>query len=332
LSRAVFGRPARVDRPCRIAETSIGRDALRRVKREKTRRPVKWPTIVLTHWRAWGITPARRRTLSALSRLIVPGGVMDYADYVRQINFRLFQPETPRPAGFQSLNRLARKAGIHLEMWMTTLPEEQAAMQQRLDHICRLRHRSTFAIGAIINRGVDQLPAGQAFLGLGTGCGFSLLAAMADHPDRHCIGVGRLDKSPAVERTYRRRFEARKSPWHAFHSRSFRDYLIHAHERAIGYCSCAGLRTYADQFDALRLVEPFLSDNGFVLLNDANLPEIRQAISDFTEAASFEYATILDIQTPRSGHPTFWNGVALLQRGLRKAISLPVADRARRAA
>jgi hypothetical protein len=286
----------------------------------------------LTGWRAWGITPARRRELSALFRLLVPGGVMDYADYVRQIHFRLFQPETPRPAGFQSLNRLARKAGIHLEMWMTALPDEQAEMQQRLDHICRLRHRSTFAIGAIINRGVDQLPPGQAFLGLGTGCGFPLLAAMADHPDRHCIGVGRLDRSPAVERAYRRRFESRKSPWHAFYPRGFRDYLTHVHQRPIGYCACAGLRSYEDQFDALRLVEPFLVDCGYVFINDANSPEIRRAISDFLAAGLFEYATVFDIRTPRSGHPTFWNGVVLIQRGHRKAIVLSPPERPRRAA
>ncbi|HTI51351.1 MAG TPA: class I SAM-dependent methyltransferase [Planctomycetaceae bacterium] len=257
---------------------------------------------------------------------------MDYADYVRQINFRLFQPETPRPAGFQALNRLARKAGIHLEMWMTALPEDQAAMQQRLRRVCRLRHRSTFAIGAMINRGVEQLPLGQVFLSLGVGYGFPLLAGMAGHRDRHCIGVDSFHRRPATQGSFLKRFARRKSPWHEFHARGFRDYLTHVHQGAIGYCVCDGLAAYEDQFDALRLIEPFLANDSFVLIEDANSPEIRRAIADFLTAGAFEYRVVLDVRTPRSGHPTFWNGVLLLQRGSRKALALSASGRERRAA
>ena len=35
-------------------------------------------------------------------------------------------------AAFGALHKLARRAGIQLEMWMTALPEEQHEMQQRL--------------------------------------------------------------------------------------------------------------------------------------------------------------------------------------------------------
>ena len=58
---------------------------------------------------------------------------MEVADYVKNINLRLLKPETPRPSGFRALNNLARRAGIHLEMWMTRLPEDQDAMQRRLE-------------------------------------------------------------------------------------------------------------------------------------------------------------------------------------------------------
>ena len=59
-------------------------------------------------------------------------GAMDLAEYVQKISFRLLTPATPRPSGFRALNNLARKAGFHLEMWMTRLPDEQEVMQNRL--------------------------------------------------------------------------------------------------------------------------------------------------------------------------------------------------------
>lgn len=247
---------------------------------------------------------------------------MDYADYVRQISFRLLQPETALRPAFRALSRLTRKSGIDLEMWMTRLPEDQGAMQRRLRRVCRLRRRSTFAIGAIINRGVAQLPAGQVCLCLGVGHGFPLLAAMAGNRDQVCIGVDRPRKSPEG---FLDRFSRWKGASHEFHEVDFRDYLMNRHRGSIGFCTCNGMRTYEDQFDALRLIEPFLADGGRVLIDDANRPDVRRAAGDFLAASPFEYGTLLDVQTPKRGHPTFWNGVLLLQRGARRAESVPRA-------
>ena len=104
---------------------------------------------------------------------------MDFAEYVQKISFRLLQPTTPRPSGFRALNNLARNAGIHLEMWMTRLPEEQEEMQIRLADVCNVPRMSTFAIGAIINRAVAQMSVGHAYLNIGVWNGFTLLAGMA---------------------------------------------------------------------------------------------------------------------------------------------------------
>ena len=97
---------------------------------------------------------------------------MDVAEYAQTISFRFLQPATPRPSGFRALNHLARKAGIHLEMWMTRLPEAQEEMQARLTDVCKGPRMSTFAIGAIINRAVAQMSADAVFLtGLSSGKG-----------------------------------------------------------------------------------------------------------------------------------------------------------------
>jgi hypothetical protein len=257
---------------------------------------------------------------------------MEYADYVRQIKFRLFQPDSSSPAGFQALSRLSRKAGIDLETWITALPDEQEQMQRRLRRICRLRHRSTFAIGALINRGVAQLQPGQAFLCVGVGEGFPLFAAMAGHRRTTCVGVDSFSRHPASREQFLDRFDRWRSPHHAFYQRDFREYLTRIHQRPLGFCTFHGLRTYDDQFDALRLCEPFVAEGGLILVNDLNRVEIRRAAHDFLASATCRYHVLLEVETPRSGHPTFWNGVLLLARGERKALLIPPQAEERRAA
>ena len=257
---------------------------------------------------------------------------MDYADYIRQISFRLLQPETPRPTGFRALNKLARKAGLHLEMWMTRLPEDQEKMQRRLRRVCQLKRCSTFAIGAMINRGVGRLRPDQVYLNLGVGAGFSLFAGMAGHRRKQCIGVDTFTSKPSSKERFLRRFDRWKSPRHEFHELEFRRYLSDVHRGPIGFCVCDGLRVYQDQYDALRLVEPHLTEGGVVLLDDTNWVDVNRAVADFMAHSPFEYRILLDVHTARSGHPTFWNGVMVLERRERKAVIVPFATRERRAA
>lgn len=257
---------------------------------------------------------------------------MEYADYVRQISFRLLKPETPRPTGFRALNQLARKAGFHLEMWMTQLPEGQEQMQRRLRRVCRVKRCSTFAIGAIINRGVDRLTPAQAYLNIGVGSGFSLFAGMAGHRRQPCIGVDSFSQHAKTKARFLKRFERWKSPRHEFHELDFRKYLGEVHHGSIGFCTCDGLKTYQDQYDALRMLEPHLAEGGIVLLDDTNWEDVNRAVANFLVDSPFEYRVLLDIHTPRSGHPTFWNGVILLERRERKATSVPFVPAERRAA
>jgi hypothetical protein len=244
---------------------------------------------------------------------------MDYAEYVRKISFRLLQPDAPRPAGFRALNRFASRVGVPLEMWMTALPEGQSRMQRRLRRVCRLKRRSTFAVGALINRGVAQMPAGQVYLALGVGGGFPLFAGMAGHRDRYCIGVDPLTGPGPRRESFLRQFVRWRGPRHDFHELDGLDYLRHVHRGTIGYCVCGGRRDYPAQLALLRALERHLGDSAAILIEDANRPEQRRAALDFVETSPFRYSVLLDVQTARSGHPTYGNGVLLLQRTARPA-------------
>src|SRR3972149_4825478 len=104
---------------------------------------------------------------------------LEFADYVAGISFRYLTPERPRSTGFRVLAWLLRKLGLQVEVLNTRLPSEQWSMRRRLKEVCRVPRTATFAIGAIINRGVSQLPAGQAFVNVGVSNGYSLLCGLA---------------------------------------------------------------------------------------------------------------------------------------------------------
>ena len=265
-------------------------------------------------------SPAGQEVLSPHKRYTPQGrGAMEFADYVQKISFRLLKPSMPRPSGFRALNNLARKAGFHLEMWMTRLPEEQEAMQTRLADACKVPRMSTFAIGAIINRAVAHLPANQAYLNIGVWNGFTLLTGMAGNAEKKCIGVDNFSHKNAPRRAFLRRFEKARGPAHAFHEADFRDYLSNQHKEPLGLYLFDGPHTYEDQLDGLTLAEPFFARGCLVLVDDTNWPQVREANLDFIKKSPFEYRMLLDVQTPRTGHPTFWNGLMLFERGKRKA-------------
>lgn len=244
---------------------------------------------------------------------------MEVADYVKNISFRLLQPTTPRPSGFRALNKLARKAGLHLEMWMTRLPEDQDEMQRRLTGVCKIPRVSTFAIGAIINRAVALMPDDRSYLNVGVGQGFALLAGMASNPHKRCIGVDDLSRDDLLRNDFLRRFLRARSPKHEFREGDFREYFATRHQETLGLYLFDGPRAYDDQRDGLRLAEPFFAPGCLVFVDDTNWPELREANLDFIKHSPFEYQMLLDVQTPRTGHPTFWNGVMLFERGKRKS-------------
>lgn len=257
---------------------------------------------------------------------------MDIAEYASRITFRLLQPNQSRPAGFPALQRLARQAGFDLDAWMTILPEGQAPMQRRLRRAMRLRRRSTFAVGALINRAVDGLSPGEVALCLGLGSGFPLFAAMAGHRGTTCVGVDRFLGRSRSRKEFLERFNRWRSPNHQFHQMGSCEYLANVHRGPVGLCLLGGALDYKDRLAALALVEPFLGQGSLLLVEGANASYARRAADAFLRRSEFEFRPLLDVQTPRSGHPTFGNGIQILERGKRKAGEQPAPQVRRRAA
>ena len=231
---------------------------------------------------------------------------------------------------FAPLNHLARKAGLHLEMWMTRLPVDQQEMQSRLERAAKCRGCRRLPSGRSSIAPSAQMSIGHAFLNIGVWNGFTLLAGMADNPDKLCIGVDNFSLKNSPRSAFLSRFERARGPSHTFHEADFREYLANQHNEPLGVYLFDGPHTYQDQFDGLTLAEPYFAKGCVVVVDDTNWPQVREANLDFIKNSQFEYRMLLDVQTPRTGHPTFWNGLMLFERGKRKAgvAAVPCSHRA----
>ncbi len=240
---------------------------------------------------------------------------MDFADYVCQIGFRFLKPNTARPSGLRRATRLLSRLGWNFEIANTLLPDSSAETRRRLKSLCRLPRMSTYAIGAIINRAVSELDDTAAFVNVGVWHGFTFFCGMAGNDTKRCIGVDNFSHRDSPREKFLARLERLGRESHTFHENDFREYFLNVHSGPIGVYVFDGPHTETDHRDALELAEPFFADGCIVIMDDTNWGQVRGPTEEFLARSSRTYETLLDVRTPGTGHPTFWNGLIVLRAG-----------------
>ena len=242
---------------------------------------------------------------------------MDSASYISGISFRFVKPHGPVPSALRAFGifaRILQRFNILLDVTNTKLPHNPKEMKAALYEICKIPKMSTFAIGALINYGVSQMPDDQVFVNIGVWNGFTLLAAMMNNPEKRCIGVDNFSESGGPRQAFNERFEEFRSPSHSFFEMDYREYFSRVHKGPIGFYIYDGNHSYENQLKGLEVADPFLAQNSIILVDDINWAEPRQATLDFISKRSHEYRVIFDQKTRSNRHPTFWNGIMVLQR------------------
>jgi hypothetical protein len=235
---------------------------------------------------------------------------MNYRDYISRVSFRFCQPQQQC---WPSLWRL-RKLGIHIDFLNTTMPEDNSVMKRRLAEIRAMPRMSTFAIGAIINRGVEQMAEEQVFVNVGVWHGFTFLSGMVDNSNKTCIGVDNWEQFGSPREEFLKRFSKYRGTNHHFFEMDYADYFNHVHRQKVGFYVYDGHHSYENQLRGLQIAEPFFAEGCIILIDDTNWDEPRRAILDFMSASPHEYCVILDKGTAQQNHPSSWNGIMVLQR------------------
>jgi hypothetical protein len=238
----------------------------------------------------------------------------EFIEYVSGIRFRFIKPHTPW-APLACVNFTPwRKLGTSLEFANTRIPDREAEVKDALRDICNIPRMSTFAIGAIINEGVTRMREGKAFVNVGVWHGFTLLSGMASNGQKRCIGVDDFSQYGSPLAAFRKRFDAFRKPTHEFYGMECVDYFSTVHTGEIGMFVYDGHHSYETQLRALRAAEPFFSEDCIIFVDDTNYDEVKKGLRDFMASSPYGYRIIFDVTTSCNYHPTFWNGMMMLQR------------------
>ena len=237
-----------------------------------------------------------------------------YIEYISGITFRFIKPQTPW-APLACVNFTPwRRLGTSLEFANTKIPDRGAEMKNALRDICNIPRMSTFAIGAIINEGVARMKEDKAFVNVGVWHGFTLLSGMTSNDHKRCIGVDDFSQYGSPLAAFRQRFDAFRKPNHEFYEMDCVEYFSAVHTGEIGLYLYDGHHSYENQLRALRAAEPFFSGDCIIFIDDTNYGEVRNGVRDFISSSSYRYRILFDITTSCNYHPTFWNGIMILQR------------------
>ncbi|MCA9781355.1 MAG: class I SAM-dependent methyltransferase, partial [Candidatus Eremiobacteraeota bacterium] len=245
-----------------------------------------------------------RRALDK-SREIAPATTLE--EFAKGIEFRFCPPET-------GLNNLFLwEPAKSIESINTVFPVDDKILKDRLRPIADVPRMSTLALAAIINRAVEQMPEGQAYLNVGVWNGYSFLAGLLGNSRKRCIGVDNFSQFGGPVDDFNKRFDEIRTPAHTFHDMDYEVYLRTHHTEPLGVYFYDGEHSYKNQYTGLRAAEKFFAPGCWILVDDTNWEEPREATLEFIRRSRRRYRLVLDVRTPYSGHPTWWNGLMLLQ-------------------
>lgn len=242
--------------------------------------------------------------------------------FLKGLQFRWMQPSTKYPKGFGRFNQLLNMVGLSFDQLNTKIRVSADTKKQEVKEACRMPRMASYPIGLIINQIVAEMHSDQAYLNVGVWQGFSLIAGIAGHPHKICIGLDNFSMWGGPREAFLERFEQWKGASHYFYEIDYKQYLLNQHQTPLGFYFYDGDHSYDHQLNGLKIAEPFFAKNCVIMVDDTNWEEPRQATYDFMKNSSNSYEVIMDqlttsdlvAQRQSAMHPTYWNGLLLIRK------------------
>jgi predicted O-methyltransferase YrrM len=170
---------------------------------------------------------------------------------------------------------------------------------------------------AVLNLAARMLPAGEAYLEVGTFKGRSLCGALLDAPDRTYLAVENYQEF-GMHASSSRAELALNLTRHADRTVVLHDadcFSLLTRPRAmpepIGVYFYDGTHTGLTHYLALGVVEPLLADEALVLVDDASWPMVADATRRYIRRHP-GWSVVRDIRAPREYDPVWANGLLVL--------------------
>lgn len=177
---------------------------------------------------------------------------------------------------------------------------------------------STAAELAVLNLAARLLPAGEAYLEVGTLKGRSLAGALLDAPDRSFVAVESFREFGMLAEASRQELAANLARHAAGHRVRLHDgdcFAVLARPGAVaepvGVYFYDGAHTGLAHYLALGIIEPLLADEALVLVDDASYPIVEAATARYL-ARHPGWTVLRDIRAESDHDPRWANGLLLL--------------------
>lgn len=236
---------------------------------------------------------------------------MTLAEAFRSIHFRYIQPHT-NIQQFLGLIRILQLQPF-FDRWNTVVPFLSSERWKSLQSLSCMPKMSTFAVGAIVNECVRRMPTDACYLNIGTWRGYSLFAGMAENTDKQCIGVDSFVQFGEPRAAFLRDFQKLRSAHHSFFDVDWREYMQKKHTEKIGVLFYDGAHDEQSQFDAMVDADPFIIHHGIIIVDDTNWAGPKDAVTHFLQEKK-NYRCVFEHGTASNCHPTFWNGIMVLEK------------------
>ena len=170
---------------------------------------------------------------------------------------------------------------------------------------------------AVLNLAARMLPAGEAYLEVGTFKGRSLCGALLDAPDRTYVTVESYQEFGMHASSSRAALAGNLARY------ADRAVVLHdadcfgllarpgAVREPVGVYFYDGTHTALTHYLALGVVEPLLADEALVLVDDASWPMVAEASRRYVRRHA-GWSVVRDIRTPREYDPIWANGLLVL--------------------
>ncbi|MEK7432128.1 MAG: class I SAM-dependent methyltransferase [Cyanobacteriota bacterium] len=238
---------------------------------------------------------------------------MKLEEFLNNIKFKFI---TKNIKTSENKDRLSSKE----EIANTLLPENNENIDS-IKNLLDIPRMSTLANGAIINKIVSELKENELFVNIGVWNGFTFFSGLIGNSDKKCVGVDNFSEFfPEIAKAnfYQNynffKNSLTKSENIEFYELDYEEYFNKIHKGIIGFYIYDGEHSYKNQLKGLELAEPFFSENCIILIDDTNIPEVKQSVLDFIKLSKNKYEIIFDVNTANNCHPTFWNGLIILKK------------------
>jgi hypothetical protein len=183
----------------------------------------------------------------------------------------------------------------------------------------------------LLNLAARHLSPGEIYVEIGSWCGLTLAGAASGNPGASIVACDNFSRPWSSPETLWHTIGRFSAPGQVrFFDLDFREFLSRAPWRpsAVGVYFYDAGHSFAEQFDALELMRPWLADDALVIVDDTNDIAVRAAHRLFLRHRP-GFTMIADVRTRADCQATWWNGVQMFRFARARDALLPIPSAVR---